>query len=108
MTLVEITANPNAAPKRRVLVVDDDLDTVRSMIMLLRMMGHDVQFAINGFAALDVARAFKPDLIFLAINPPDFTGPQIAKQLRYERGLESTRIIAVSGNSDDVTKRRAA
>jgi CheY-like chemotaxis protein len=80
-----------------VLVVDDNLDAVHSMALLLKMMGHEVQFAINGFAALDVARSFRPDLILLDIGLPDFKGDVIARQLKYEPGLEHTRIIAITG-----------
>jgi CheY-like chemotaxis protein len=47
-------------PKLRVLVVEDNLDSVHSMAVLVKMMGHEVQFAINGFAALDIARTFSP------------------------------------------------
>ena len=54
------------------LVVDDDLDAVHSMVMLLKSMGHEVQFAINGFAAIEVARKFRPDLTLLDIGLPDF------------------------------------
>jgi CheY-like chemotaxis protein len=41
--------------KRRVLVVEDNLDTVHSTMALLRAMGHEVDFAINGLAAIDVS-----------------------------------------------------
>jgi hypothetical protein len=41
--------------------VDDNLDAVHSMAMVLRVMGHDVQFAINRFAAVDVTKSFRPD-----------------------------------------------
>lgn len=61
------------------LVVDDGLDAVHSMALLIKMMGHEVQFAINGFAALECARKFKP---------------------------ENVRIIAISGCSDEDTRRR--
>src|SRR5688572_26129770 len=94
-------------PRRRVLVVDDDLDSVHSMALLLKMMGHEVQFAINGFAALDVARRFRPDVILLDINLPDFAGYDIARQLKWEPGLGKTRILAVTGRTDEDTKRRA-
>jgi CheY-like chemotaxis protein len=67
------------------------------MAMLIKMMGHEVQFAINGFAAIAVARTFRPDIILLDIGLPDFKGDQIAQQLAYEPGLEKTRIIAISG-----------
>jgi len=92
-------ARINAAerPRTRVLVVDDNIDAVHSMAVLMKMMGHEVQFAINGLAALDIAKAFKPDVILLDIGLPDFGGDKIAKQLKYEPGFERTRIIAITG-----------
>lgn len=81
---------------RRVLVVDDNLDVVHSMAVLIKMMGHECQFAINGFAALQIAREFRPDVILLDIGLPDFNGDDIARQLRWEPGLEATRIIAIT------------
>ena len=53
-------------------------------------------FAINGFAALQIAREFKPDIVLLDIGLPDFKGYDIAKQLRGEAGLEQKRIIAIT------------
>jgi CheY-like chemotaxis protein len=97
---------PEALRKRRVLVVDDGLDAVHSMAMLIKMMGHEVQFAINGFAALECARRFKPEVVLLDIHLPDFKGDEIARQLRWEPGLQNVRIIAMSGRSDDETQRR--
>jgi CheY-like chemotaxis protein len=98
---------PNTESKRRVLVVDDNLDTVHSMAMLIRVMGHEVQFAINGFAAIDVARTFRPEVILLDLGLPDFRGDEIARQLKFEPGLEGVRIIVVTGHSDEETRRRA-
>lgn len=92
-----VSPRPEAQPRRRVLVVEDNLDSVHSMAVLLRMMGHEVEFAINGFAALDAARTFKPDFILLDIGLPDLRGDRIARQLKYEPGLEGTRIIAITG-----------
>jgi CheY-like chemotaxis protein len=88
---------PNPQPKRRVFVVEDNLDSVHSMAALIKMMGHEVEFAINGLAALDIARRLKPDFILLDIGLPDFEGDKIARQLKYEPGLERTRMIAITG-----------
>jgi two-component system CheB/CheR fusion protein len=77
------------------------------MAMLLKAMGHEVQFAINGLAAIDVARKFRPEVILLDIGLPDFKGDDIARQLRWEPGLEHTRMIAVTGRGDDDVRRRA-
>src|SRR5688500_2691201 len=64
---------PRAA-RRRVLVVDDDLDFVHSMAMLLRAKGHEVSFAINATVALSVARSFRPDTVLLDIKLPNGDG----------------------------------
>jgi CheY-like chemotaxis protein len=93
---------------RRVLVVDDNLDTVHTMALMLKSMGHEVQFAINGFAALDIAREFRPDFILLDIGLPDFSGNEIARQVKWDRELAHTRIIAVTGRTDDEARERAA
>jgi CheY-like chemotaxis protein len=95
MTTV-VPLKPNVSSRRRVLVVEDNLDAVHTMAALIRMMGHECQFAINGFAALQVAREFRPDIVLLDIFLPDFKGYDIAKQLKWEPGLEATRIIAIS------------
>jgi CheY-like chemotaxis protein len=79
-----------------VLVVEDNLDSVHSMATLIKMMGHACQFAINGFAALEIARAFRPDVILLDIGLPDMRGDDVARQLKWERGFETTRIIAIT------------
>jgi CheY-like chemotaxis protein len=87
---------PAEVKRRRVLVVEDNLDAVHSMALLVKMMGHECQFAINGFAALQIARTFRPDIVLLDIGLPDFKGYEIAQQLKWEPGLEHTRIIAVT------------
>jgi two-component system, sensor histidine kinase len=98
---------PVPEAKRRVLIVEDNLDSVHSMTALIRMMGHEVQFAINGFAAIDVARTYRPDIIIVDIGLPDFKGDHLARQLKYEPGLEQTRIIAISGLPQQNLEERA-
>ena len=92
---------------RRILVVEDNLDSVHSMATLIKMMGHECQFAINGFAALDIARSFRPDVILLDMGLPDCQGYEVARQLKWEPGFEATRIIAVTGlpNEEELRQR---
>ena len=99
--------DPFPQPKRRVLIVEDNLDAVHTMATLVRMMGHEVQFAINGFAALDIARRFRPQVILLDIGLPDFKGYNIARQLKWEPDLRNTRIIAITGRSMDEVRQKA-
>lgn len=94
-------------PTRRVLVVDDDLDTVHSLAMLVKTMGHYVQFAINGTAAINIAREFRPEVVLLDYGLPDYKGDQVAKQIKSRCGLGDVRIIAITGRSQDEDRRRA-
>jgi two-component system CheB/CheR fusion protein len=98
---------PVPETKRRVLIVEDNLDSVHSMATLVKAMGHQCEFAIHGFAALDIARKFRPDVILLDIGLPDFKGDKIAAQLKYEPGLENTRIIAITGLPQHEIRERA-
>lgn len=99
---------PGPVPKRRVLVVDDNLDTVQSIATLVKMMGYEVRFAINGFAAIEIAREFRPDVMLLDIGLPDLKGDEIASQLRFEPSLQHTRIIAISGLPEEELAERSA
>jgi CheY-like chemotaxis protein len=96
-----------AKPTLRILVVDDDLDTVHSLAMLIKAFGYQPHFAINGLGAIDVARKFCPDVILVDINLPDIDGDMLARQLRFEPGLENVRILALSGRADEETRKRA-
>jgi CheY-like chemotaxis protein len=89
-----------AASPLRILVVDDHLDGVRSLVQLLRTRGHTVAFAINGFAAMAEAREFKPQVIIVDMRLPDMTGIDVARQLKSEPDLPSVRIIALSGSPE--------
>ncbi len=70
------------SPARRILVVDDSSDTVRSLALLLHTMGHHVDYAINATAAIDTAVTMMPDVIFLDLLLPDNHGSQVCSDMR--------------------------
>jgi CheY-like chemotaxis protein len=83
------------ARERRVLVVEDNLDAVHSFAELVWRLGHKVEFAINGYVAVDTARRFRPEIVFLDLGLPGLDGYEVARKLRDELGDE-VRIIAVT------------
>ena len=93
-----------AASPLRILVVDDHLDGVHSLVQLLRARGHTVAFAINGFAALAEARQFKPQVVIVDMRLPDMTGIDVARQLKFEPDLVGVRIIALSASPEYLRK----
>jgi CheY-like chemotaxis protein len=93
--------------ERRVLVVEDNPDTVHSFAKFLGQLGHKVEFAINGYAAPDVARSFRPEIVFLDLGLPGLDGHEVARRLREELG-ERMRIIAVTAYGRDEDREASA
>jgi CheY-like chemotaxis protein len=89
-----------AAPKR-VLLIEDHIDAVRSLAFLLEDMGHEVDYAINGYAGIDKALQFRPDFILLDLGLPGMDGFEVCKRLKKEPALQRTRIIAITAWSQD-------
>ncbi|MDQ5847927.1 MAG: response regulator [Pseudomonadota bacterium] len=98
---------PPAPQARRILVVDDNLDVAQIMVVLMRGMGHRVEYAINARAALLEARRLIPDFIFLDLNLPDMDGCELARQLKLEPALHATRIFAVTGSGRAEDRQRS-
>jgi two-component system CheB/CheR fusion protein len=91
----------------RVLVVEDDLDSVHTLVMLLKLEGYEAEFAINGYAALDIAERFKPDVVLLDLALPGLDGFDICERLKRRSAAEQTRIIAVTGHSTEAHRARS-
>ena len=92
---------------RRVLVVEDNLDAVHSLVMLLRHDGHHVDFAINGYAAMEVARRFRPEVVLLDLGLPGLDGFDVCTRLKREPGMQALRCIAVTAYGTDDYRKRA-
>jgi len=86
---------------RRILVVDDDIDSAQTLFLLLLDMGHDAAYATDGRGALAAARKIRPEFIFLDIGLPDLDGSEVAKDLRRVPGCKDALIIAVTGLGDE-------
>jgi CheY-like chemotaxis protein len=82
-----------AAPKRKLLVVDDNRDVAHSLAMLLRGLGHEVEAAYDGPSAIAVARRMRPEIIFLDIALPGMDGFQVAENIRADSSFQYTRNV---------------
>jgi CheY-like chemotaxis protein len=96
-----------SATHSRVLVVDDNVDTARSIARLLNLLGHSVEIAHDGPAAIETARAFRPDVLLLDIGLPTMDGYEVARRLRAEDCGKHARIIAITGYGQDEDRRRS-
>ena len=99
---VEIASRRRASDfngkSRKVLVVDDNRDAATSLAKLLdRLWGQNVQIANDGPSALETAREFLPELIFLDIGLPGISGYEVANELRADPEFSSTTLVALTG-----------
>lgn len=92
----------------RLLVVDDNEDAADSLAMLLSLQGHEVRVAHDGPAALALAPAYRPDMVFLDIGMPGMDGYEVARRLRKTPGLEATVLAALTGWGQQEDRRRTA
>jgi PAS domain S-box-containing protein len=90
------TDQPTTRPLR-VLVVDDNVDTVLSFSMLLRVSGHEVRSARDGPTAVQAALDYRPDVVLLDIGLPGLNGYEVAKRIRQDPVLKDVVLVALTG-----------
>jgi CheY-like chemotaxis protein len=99
--------NDSTAPKRRILVADDNANVAESLAMLLRLLDHEVMTVYTGQSALAAAATFLPQVVFLDIGMPEMDGCDVAKRLREMPELSGTVLIALTGWGGEQDRRRA-
>jgi signal transduction histidine kinase/DNA-binding response OmpR family regulator len=98
----------DASGKRRILVVDDNEDAAESLAEILDELGYQVATAHDGPSALNIVKAFRPDVCLVDIGLPVMDGYELAQQLRGSDALpEDARIIAITGYGQEADRRRS-
>lgn len=82
----------------RVLVVDDDRDTLSTLLVLLRDEGHETRSAATAEQAWSALRTFEPDAVLLDIGLPDRNGYDVAREIRSRYGKRPTLIAVTAWN----------
>ena len=90
-------AAPSAAPHRRVLVIDDNHDAATSLRDVLEHRGHEARAAFDAAGGIEVARAFRPEIVVCDIGLPGSDGYAVARTLRGDRATCGALLIALSG-----------
>jgi len=66
----------------KILIIDDDVDTLRLVGLMLQRQGYEISAASNGTQGLAKAQEDRPDLILLDVMMPDMDGYEVARRLR--------------------------
>jgi signal transduction histidine kinase/CheY-like chemotaxis protein len=103
---------PAAPPpeRRRVLVVDDNVDAAQTLAAYLRLLGHRAESALDGEAALRIAEVLRPDVAFIDLNMPRMDGAEVARRLRATPWGRGARLVALTGmgQQSDIVRTRDA
>jgi DNA-binding response OmpR family regulator len=71
-------------------------------------MGHLVEYAINGYVAIDVARRFHPDIVLLDLGLPGISGFDVCREIKRDPKTRGSRVIALTAFSQSEYRTRAA
>ena len=77
----------------KILIVDDDLDTLRLVGLMLERQGYQIAAASSGTQALTMAKSEKPDLMLLDLMMPDMDGVEVTRRLRADPDTANILII---------------
>jgi two-component system KDP operon response regulator KdpE len=93
--------------KRKILIVDDDVDLMRGLTIRLHANGYEVVHATDAIFAVSVALEEKPDLIILDIGLPGGDGYMVMDRLNKIASTIGTPIIVLSARDVASNKERA-
>ena len=90
----------------RILIIDDDVDTLKLVGLMLERQGYEIIVANNGEQGLSKSASERPDLILLDVMMPDLDGYEVARRLRANPQLAHIPIIMFTAKSmvDDKVK----
>jgi signal transduction histidine kinase/ActR/RegA family two-component response regulator len=91
----------------RIMIVDDSPAIVATLDMILRDWKHIVQICNDGFAALEAARSFQPDVVLADLGMPRMNGYDLARALRRMPALRDCILIAISGYGQQADMQRS-
>jgi len=94
--------------KRRILIIDDDVNVIRETKDMLEELNFEVTFASDAETGLNRMKTARPDLILLDLVLPDKSGFKIAQGIKAVPEYANIPIIAISLKKEDIDKHIAA
>ncbi|MFT3922124.1 MAG: PAS domain S-box protein [Myxococcales bacterium] len=103
----EAAPREETGEQRRILVVDDNQDGAEALALMLELSGHQTELAFDGLRALETARRYVPDVVFLDIGLPQLSGYDVARKIRLDPQLRDAVLVALTGWGSEDDKRRS-
>jgi CheY-like chemotaxis protein len=94
-------------PKKRVLVVEDNLDTYELVRLILEKYGYETFLAANGRDGVDAALKQKPDLIIMDMAMPEMDGWTATEKIKTDPSMKSIPLVALTARVTAPERARA-
>jgi PAS domain S-box-containing protein len=104
----ECPPKPSRGRRLRLLIVDDNKDTVESLAMLLRLNGHEVSTADSGPAGLQAALSKTPEVVLLDLGLPGIDGYEVARRIREKTAKPLLIAMTGYGQAEDRERSKVA
>ncbi len=85
----------------KILIVDDEPETVRILSVMLGMRGYEVSKAFRGLQALEMIARQPPDVVLLDVMLPDVDGIGVLRRLRSAPATRDLPVVLISARSSD-------
>jgi CheY-like chemotaxis protein len=90
-----------AAPRSRILIIEDNRDSAETLSMILESEGHEVRLAFDGASGIEAASEWKPRVVISDLGlPGTVDGYAVARNLRGSADLADVKLLALSGYAD--------
>jgi CheY-like chemotaxis protein len=94
-------------PKNKILIVDDEPDTLDTLAAILRARKYEVMIASSGAEGIEKAKKEKPDLILLDILMPNIDGYEVCTRLKLDKDTSKIPIIMLTAFSESSAIQKA-
>ncbi len=94
-------------PDKKILVVDDEPNVVRTLTFVLKKEGYDVSSAVNGEEAIARVKESKPNLMFLDVMMPKKNGYEVCRELKSDLTLRDIHIVMLSAKGQEADRDKA-
>ena len=96
----------SAIRERRILVVDDEPNVVRSLTFVLNKEGYNVSSAVNGEEAMLKIQEVKPSLMFLDVMMPKKNGYEVCKEVKSNSTLSDIHVIMLTAKGQEADREK--
>jgi two-component system alkaline phosphatase synthesis response regulator PhoP len=93
--------------EKKILVVDDEPNVIKSLTFVLKKEGYDVSSAVNGEDAMTKIRESKPNLMFLDVMMPKKNGYEVCQDVKSNSSLSDIHIIMLTAKGQEADREKS-